>query len=110
MFLIRSSLERMKAAEKGDDDPLESDIAFHLSILTASGNRFIIQLHELVSTALRFSIRLTNRFKGVNIASVADHELVAYAIAARKPEAAAKAMASIINEAMQLIEASKEKM
>ena len=80
LLLIRSSLERMQAAEKGYDDPLESDIAFHLAILTASRNRLFIQLHELVSTALHFSIRLTNRFKGVKIASVADHELVACAI------------------------------
>ena len=109
LLLIRSSLERMQVAEKGYDDPLESDIAFHLAILTASRNRLFIQLHELVSTALHLSIRLTNRFKGVKIASVADHELVACAIAARKPKAAAKAMTSIINEALQLIEASKEK-
>lgn len=109
LLLIQSSLERMQAAEKGYDDPLESDIAFHLAILSASRNRLFIQLHELVSTALHFSIRLTNRFKGVKIASVADHELVACAIAARKPKAAAKAMSSIINEALQLIEASKEK-
>lgn len=108
LLLIRDSLARMQAAEKGRDDPNESDIAFHIAVLTASRNRLIGQLEELISTALRFSIRLTNRFKGVGFASVEDHKAVADAIAGRKPEAAAKAMTGIINEAMALIKAHDE--
>ena len=103
LLVIRSSLERMLAAERGEDDPYESDVAFHLAIITASGNRLIGQLQELISTALRFSIRLTNRFKGVEFASVEAHEAVAKAIIAGKPKAAAKAMTGIIDEAMELI-------
>ena len=103
LLLIRNSLERMLAAEQGEDDPYESDIAFHLAIITASGNRLIGQLQELISTALRFSIRLTNRFKGVEFASMKAHEAVANAIIAKNPSAAAKAMAGIIDEAMELI-------
>jgi transcriptional regulator, GntR family len=37
---IAAALERMRQAEMGADDPLESDIAFHTSILLASENRF----------------------------------------------------------------------
>ena len=109
LLLVQNSLARMQAAEQGDDDPHESDIAFHVAILIASRNRLIGQLQELIGTALRFSIRLTNRFKGVNFASVEDHKAVADAIANRKPKAAAKAMTLIINEAMQLIQAYKKK-
>ena len=108
LLLIQNGLERMRAAERGDDDPNESDIAFHVAILTASRNRLIQQLQELISTALRFSIRLTNRFKGVEFASVEAHAAVANAISRRKPKAAAKAMTSIINEAMELIQTCKE--
>ena len=108
LALIKTSLARMQAAEQGDDDPHESDIAFHISILVASNNRLIGQLQGLISTALRFSIRLTNRFKGVEIASVEAHEAVANAIAARRPKAAAKAMTSIIDEAMELIQTHKK--
>ena len=103
LALVRNGLERMLAAGRGDDDPYESDIAFHVAVLAASGNRLIGQLQEMISTALRFSIRLTNRYKGVRLASVADHEAVANAIIARKPEAAAKAMAAVIDEVMMLI-------
>lgn len=62
---VRAAIERMEAAERGDDDPLESDIAFHVSVLHASGNKFYAQLSDLIATALRFSIRTTNRYKGV---------------------------------------------
>ena len=108
LILIRNSLARMLAAEQGDDDPYEADVAFHVAVLKASGNRLIKQLQELISTALRFSIRLTNRFKGVEFASFEAHEAVANAIIARKPKAAAKAMTIIIDEAMELIKTYKK--
>ncbi len=108
LLLIRNALARMQAAERGEDDPQESDIAFHVAVLMASNNRFIQQLRELIGTALRFSIRLTNRFKGVEFASVEAHEAVAAAIAARDPAAAEQAMHLIIDEAMQLIRSYKE--
>ena len=83
--VVQQALERMIAAERGDDDPLTSDIAFHVAILAASGNKFFGQLRDFIDTALRFSIRITNRRKGVRLASVADHKKIADAIMAGKP-------------------------
>jgi DNA-binding FadR family transcriptional regulator len=100
---VQQALERMIAAERGDDDPLESDIAFHVAVLAASGNMFFVQLRELIRTALRFSIRITNRRKGVRLASVADHGKIAAAIQAGKPQAAANAMRVLIQEVLDLI-------
>jgi len=100
---IRLAVERMIAAENGDDDPLESDIAFHTAILRASGNRFYAQLPEMISTALRFSIRMTNRQKGVRLASVEDHEKVCNAIMAGEASKAESRMESLIREALDLI-------
>ena len=100
---IRHAVERMIAAENGDDDPLESDIAFHTAILRASGNRFYAQLPEMISTALRFSIRMTNRQKGVRLASVEDHEKVCNAIMAGEASKAESRMESLIREALDLI-------
>jgi DNA-binding FadR family transcriptional regulator len=104
---IERALNRMIAAEHGEDDPLASDIAFHISILRASGNRFYAQLRELIETALRFSIRTTNRFKGVRLASVNDHKKVSDAILAGNPAAAEKAMRGLIEEALDLIRAGE---
>lgn len=100
---VRDAIERMRAAERGEDDPLCSDIAFHVAVLHASKNRFYAQLTELTSTALRFSIRTTNRYKGVKLASVADHKRVADAIVAGRPAVAAEAMRKMIQEALDLI-------
>ncbi len=100
---IRSAIERMQAADRGDDDPLDSDIAFHVAVLRATRNRFYAQLTGFSATALRFSIRTTNRYKGVQLASIADHKKVADAIIAGKSAAAGEAMRKLIQEALDLI-------
>jgi DNA-binding FadR family transcriptional regulator len=100
---IRDAIERMQAADRGDDDPLDSDIAFHVAVLRASRNRFYAQLTGFAATALRFSIRTTNRYKGVQLASVADHKKVADAIIGGRPGAAGEAMRKLIQEALDLI-------
>src|ERR1700722_12525696 len=100
---ITDAIERMTAADRGDDDPLDADIAFHVAVLRGSRNRFYAQLTGFTSTALRISIRMTNRYKGVRLASVADHKKVADAIIASKPAAAGEAMRRLIQEALELI-------
>jgi DNA-binding FadR family transcriptional regulator len=100
---VMAAIDRMAAAERGEDDPLTSDIAFHLGVIHASGNRFYSQLSDLIVTALRFSIRTTNYFKGVKLASIADHKKVADSIMAGNAQAAETAMRSLIQEALDLI-------
>jgi DNA-binding FadR family transcriptional regulator len=100
---IRHAIERMQAADRGDDDPLDSDIAFHVAVLRASRNRFYAQLTGFTATALRFSIQTTNRYKGVQLASIADHKKVADAILAGRAVAAGQAMHKLIQEALDLI-------
>ena len=104
---IQAAIERMIAAERGEDDPLEPDIAFHVAVLNASGNRFYSQLRELIDTALRFSIRMTNRHKGVRLASVSDHKRVSDAIMAGDALEAEAAMRELIEEALGLIQTAE---
>jgi DNA-binding FadR family transcriptional regulator len=106
---VQQAIERMQAAERGEDDPLDSDIAFHVAVLRASKNRFYAQLTGLIATALRFSIRTTNRYKGVRLASVADHKKVADAILAGKAALAEESMRKLIEEALDLISAREER-
>ncbi|MCH2191042.1 MAG: FadR family transcriptional regulator [Gammaproteobacteria bacterium] len=87
---IASALERMSKAEQGLDDPLESDIAFHLSVLNASENRFFMQLGRIIDTTLRVSIRFTNRRTGVRAGSYNDHKKIFDEIVAGNPLEAAK--------------------
>jgi DNA-binding FadR family transcriptional regulator len=99
---IAAGFARMVAAEAGDDDTLEADIAFHLSILRASANPFFMQFRDVVATALRTSIRFTNRIQG-RTADLAAHEAVKIAIDERDPERARSAMLHIIDDVMELI-------
>jgi len=99
---IAHAIERMIAAEKGEDDPLSSDIAFHVAVLRGSGNRFFLQMCEMIETALRFSIRKTNDFKG-RLASVADHKGVADAILASQSARAETKMRALIQGALDLM-------
>lgn len=100
---ISAGLARMVAAERGEDDPLDSDIAFHVAVLRASNNPFFLQFREMVSTALRTSIRFTNRIKG-RTANIADHEAVAEAIATGDAAAARAAMHRLIQDVLTLID------
>ncbi len=103
LLQIDEGLERMAVAEKGHDDTLEADIAFHVAVLRASGNPFYAQFRDVVTTALRTSIRFTNRVKG-RTASVADHRAVRDAIVAGDPDGARSAMRNIIADVLDLIE------
>jgi DNA-binding FadR family transcriptional regulator len=105
---IEAGYQRMVAAEAGDDDALEADIAFHVAVLEASANPFYGQFRDVVRTALRTSIRFTNRFKG-RTASLPQHRAVLTAIEARDGAAAKAAMASLIEDVMALIAAAEAK-
>lgn len=104
---ICAGYERMVEAEAGDDDPLEADIAFHIAVLEASANPFYQQFRGLVTTALRTSIRFTNRFKG-RTASLPQHHAVLAAIERRDVEGARTAMAALITDVMTLIDAAEK--
>lgn len=99
---IDTGIDRMIAAEAGDDDTLDADIAFHIAVLNASGNPFYAQFQQVVKTALRTSIRFTNRIKG-RTASVPAHAAVRDAIAAGDAGKAQDRMRFIIADVMNLI-------
>jgi len=104
---IEAGLQRMEAAENGEDDVLEADIAFHIAVLEASANPFFLQFRDMVATALQTSIRFTNRFKG-HSADVAAHRAVFTAIQAGDAQGARAAMAAIIGEVMDFIQSADE--
>ena len=105
---IAEALEHMKRADVGAGDPLEADSAFHTAILRASGNRFFAQMAPLVDTALKMTIRLTNRMRGVSIASVDDHEKIFNAIDSGDEKAAIDLSKKMIVEAISLIKRHHE--
>jgi DNA-binding FadR family transcriptional regulator len=103
---IDAGFRRMELADRGEDDALDADIAFHVAIMHASKNPFFHQFESVVSTALRSSIRFTNRLKG-HSASLPEHEAVLEAIRRRDPEGARVAMYRIIADVLALIDAAE---
>ncbi|MGL6162141.1 FadR/GntR family transcriptional regulator [Microbulbifer sp.] len=100
---IGAALRRMKEAEEGLGDPVEADIAFHINILKATNNPFYMQLSSFIETALRVSIRFTNRIKGVETASYKNHKRLYDAIDQGNVRAARKASDTMQIEALELI-------
>jgi len=100
---IINAINRMFAAERGDDDPLEADIAFHRAVIEASNNRFMRQFTDLSEATLRFSIRRTNAYAGVSRASAIDHRRVANAIVEGDPLEASTLMRELIGGALRLL-------
>ncbi|MBO6503207.1 MAG: FadR family transcriptional regulator [Kordiimonadaceae bacterium] len=100
---IANALERMRAAEMGHDDALAADIAFHVAVLEASGNRFFMQLKDMVETALTISIRVTNKTAGVETGSIANHRAIYDAICDGDAVGARTTSMSLIQEAYDLI-------
>ena len=92
----------MKAANEGHFDPVSADIAFHATILEISHNRFFHQLTPIIETALRFSIRLTNKVKGT-LPDYEAHEKIYRAIRNGNADAAFKSCRELIKEALMLV-------
>ncbi len=101
--LIFSALDRMRKAERGEDDSLEADVEFHVAILHASGNRFFINMRHTIDVALHISIRVTNQQKAVAVASASDHAVIADAIRAGDEVGAIEAMRTLLVEARRLL-------
>ncbi|MCO5556236.1 hypothetical protein L7F22_009782 [Adiantum nelumboides] len=99
---IRAGLDRMKAAAKGEDEAFDADMAFHSAIMIAASNPFFLQLQAFVSTALKSSIRLTNKVKG-ELASIRDHEKVAWAIDCGDADGARQAMRMLVQEVIDVL-------
>lgn len=103
---IQAGFARMEAAEAGADDTLDSDIAFHVAILNASGNPFYMQFRDLTATALRTSIHFTNSYQGLTANLAAHHDVLA-AIEAGDPAGAHARMTRIIADVLDLIVAAE---
>lgn len=106
---IEAAIEKMERVSPHDRAAsLAADIDFHVSILLASGNRFMVQCRDLVETALRFSIQLTDLEKGVDFADIEAHRAIANAILAGDAARAVSATQDLLNEAAMLIERARK--
>lgn len=90
---ITAAYAAMEAADPATDAAIESDLAFHRGILIASHNELILQMGNLIGVGLLVSYRIASETYSVFLPG---HKAVLDAIAARKPEAARKAMERLL--------------
>jgi len=102
--LMRDKLAGMKLAAAGKNDPLLADIDFHLAILEASNNPFFHSMSPMIETALRISIRYTNRKLHQRVASYEEHDKLLAPILARDPDAAAAESRAVLTRNLGLME------
>jgi GntR family transcriptional regulator, galactonate operon transcriptional repressor len=93
---IRAAFVRMSQAQVGLDEAIEADIDFHLQILHAAHNRFLLPISSVVRAALSISIPRTMAASGGFGASLNQHEAILAAIERRDGEAALVAATTLI--------------
>jgi DNA-binding FadR family transcriptional regulator len=84
---------RLPAAERAFVD---ADLAFHLTLLRASGNQLIQQLGRLLETSLHHALEASSHAPGGVAATLPLHRAVLLAVRGRRPTAAARAMRKLI--------------
>lgn len=89
---IERALARMVAAEHGEDDTTKAAIAFHMAVLKASGNRFLMQFQQLIEAALQIGGQRTD---------VGGHRKIFDAVIAGDADAAYRATRDLIARAME---------
>lgn len=96
---IRAAADAIWAAVDTVDGYIEADVRFHSAVLAASGNEYLEAMAPLIFSGLNTSVRITNPRPEVNRSSAALHEAVATAIEQRDPEAARRAMKTLLSDA-----------
>jgi DNA-binding FadR family transcriptional regulator len=94
---VKMAHHRMHSAVASQHQGIEEDLAFHLAVAQASGNRFYLLTMEALAEQMRFSVQLIRDLSGPAPASriqavVQEHAAIEAAIAARDPERARQAM------------------
>ena len=100
---IQQCRRKMEAAFAAGEPGVQQDIAFHIAIAQATGNRFFAHTITALSAPMQFSIRLIRDLSDEplaerRIAVIREHAAVADAIADRAPEAARDAMVTHLRE------------
>lgn len=100
LAVLRQRLDEHRQADL--DDFLQRDIAFHRQIAAMSGNPIFPAVVEAMLTWLGAYYRTLVRVPGAEVLTLEEHQRIYDAIAGRRPEEAAAAMADHLNRANAL--------
>ena len=88
---------------ESEDAFVEADLAFHLTVLRASGNQLIEQLGRLLEAGLHHALEATSHLPGGVNATLPMHRTVLAAIRGGKPVAAERATKRLLDTTMDAI-------
>lgn len=98
---IRAALEGMRGEHANAQRAIEADIDFHLQIIAAAHNRFLMPVASVIRAALVISVPKTFiKFGGLEH-SMSMHADIARAIEQSRPEAAARAATKLLEDTYQ---------
>ncbi|MDF0512550.1 FCD domain-containing protein [Agromyces sp. H3Y2-19a] len=104
--LIAAVTGMTERAREADEAPyLEHDVAFHAAVLDASGNPFLAALGPVVGEVLRGRTQHALMPHEANPTALRLHQEVAFAITEGRPDEAERALAAIVSEADQAVQA-----
>lgn len=101
---IRAAYEAMEAAGRNSEDSVYHDLRFHLAILEATGNPFLVSMGHVIESAIAFNIKLSVTFPNLRVQSVPLHRVVLERIEKGDPRGAQAAMVKLLQEAQMDIE------
>ncbi|HET6621259.1 MAG TPA: FadR/GntR family transcriptional regulator [Dongiaceae bacterium] len=101
---IRDAYEAMEAAGPKAEDSVDHDLRFHLSILEATGNPFLVSMGHVIESAVAFNIKLSVEFPKLRVRSLPLHRMVLERIEKGDPRGAQAAMVKLLQEAQMDIE------
>ena len=97
-------LEAMAAAGEKTEESVDHDLRFHLSILEATNNPFLVSMGHVIESAIAFNIKLSVKFPNLRVQSVPLHRVVLERIEKGDPRGAQAAMVKLLQEAQVDIE------
>ena len=98
---IANAFSRMEQFKNGEGDLIGADLEFHMTILEASGNRFLAALGGIIHTALECSFRLSWRgAAGIQDNRLDQHREVLEAIRDADPDRARDRMAELLQDSI----------
>ena len=86
---------------RSEDAFVAADLAFHLTLLRASGNQLVEQLGRLLETGLHHALEVHSHLPGGVAATLPLHKAVLAAVRNGKPNAANKAMRALLEKTVE---------
>lgn len=98
---IHAALQAMGEHHEDSQRAMEADVDFHLQVIAAAHNRFLMPVASVIRAALMVSVPKTFAKFGGMEHSMEMHADIAHAIAQRKPDAAAQAATKLLEDTYQ---------